>query len=502
MAAMSPARLGEIAGGVDRLPDGREAYRYRRNPFANLLNRDLMDLAAGEFDNYAVAAPPRHGKTRILTELFSAWFLGNNPAAQVIVASHSAKLASRFGQNARDLLVEFGPRLFGVEVRADRMAVDNWQLTSGGGMLSIGVGGSLVGFGADLLILDDVIADSASALSETVRNNTVDWYQSTAESRLNCGGKQVFTMQRWHGDDPFQRIVLDHPDDWPRVRVIRAIADHDAARGESDPLGRAEGESLWPERWPTAKLRRIEKSKAFWFAAQYQQRPVPRGGGMIQSQWIEDNAVRYVPPEVDGRVRYWDRAATENGGDYTVGVLMSRRGDQFYVEDVRRGQWGSANRDRVIRAVADDDNLRHPNQVVTWAEQEPGSAGKDNTVAFEKLLRPYAAHCEVSTGSKEVRADGMAAAFGAGNVHVVRGTRDDPGRGDGHHRGKDFEWYPALVLELSRFPAGSKHDDIVDACSGAFNKLALGVGDRESATYDPSEVDELAEYSGAGVSYS
>ena len=216
---------------------------------------------------------------------------------------------------------------------------------------------------------------------------------------------------------------------------------------------------------------------------------------MIQATWIEENAVRYMPSEVDSRVRFWDRAATQGGGDYTAGVLMSRKGDHCYVEDLVRGQWDSVTRDRVILATARQDNERHPFAVVTWAEQEPGSAGKDNTVAFERMLRGYAAHCQVSTGSKEVRADAMASAFGRGEVHVVRGTRDDPGHGMGHHRGRDFDWYAPLVAEMSLFPAG-KYDDIVDACSGCYNKLTLGVDPGGYASMDDSEYD-LLEVGGA-----
>lgn len=506
LKAMTPAGLGQYVSPKVRTRDGREVPAYRRTPFVNLLNRALMDLAGGRIENLGVAAPPRHGKTRILTELMAAWFIACNPAAQVIVASHSARLATRFSQNARDILVEHGGgKLFAAEVRPDRMAADNWSTTEGGGMLAIGVGGSLVGFGADLLIMDDVIADSASALSETVRNNTIDWYQSTAESRLNSGARQIFTMQRWHGDDPFQRVVLDNPEQWDApgsgtTLVIPAIADHEPSKGEADPLGREPGEALWPEKFPIRRLRMIEKSKSFWFAAQYQQRPVPRGGGMIQRQWIEDKAIRYFPSDVDARVRWWDRAATEGGGDYTVGLLMSRKGNHYYIEDVVRGQWGSTRRDEIILQTCKDDNKRHPNGLSTWAEQEPGSAGKDNTLAFEKMLRGFSAHCEVSSGSKEVRADAMASAFGAGEVHVVQGTRDDPNHGDGHHRGRDFDWYEPLVVELSMFPVG-KYDDSVDAASGAFNKLALHEGDRESEVFTPG-VDVLPEnYQMEGVAW-
>jgi predicted phage terminase large subunit-like protein len=187
---------------------------------------------------------------------------------------------------------------------------------------------------------------------------------------------------------------------------------------------------------------------------------------MIQDAWIRDNAVGYIPREVDARIRWWDRAATQGGGDYTVGLLMSRKNDQYYIEDVVRDQWGSTLRDQQIRATCIEDNKRYPNGIVTWGEQEPGSAGKDAALAFEKLLRPYAAHCETSSGSKEVRADALASAFGAGEVHVCGRYGNDgvilP------------DWFDEFAAELSTFPFG-KHDDSVDSASGAFNKLGLAV---------------------------
>lgn len=484
IGSISPARLIEIAMGTERTKDGRDVYRYKRNRFVNLLNRELLALFNDEFDNLAVAGPPRHGKTKILNEGGSAYFLGTNPTNQVIAASHSAKVAESFGENTRKLLEEFGRSIFGVEVSQSRTAVDDWRLLDGGGMRSVGVGGSLISFGADLLILDDILADAKAALSPTIRDAAIDWYDSTCETRLNAGAKQIFTMQRWHDLDPFSRIVLAHPGRW-RIIVAPAIADHDPSKGEVDLFGREPNEALWPEVWPLDKLLDFKKRKSFWFAAQYQQRPVPRGGGMIQETWIRDNAVGYIPREVDSRVRWWDTASTEGGGDYTVGLLMSRKGDHYYIEDVVRDQWGSTNRDMVMKATCAADNKRHPNGIATWCEQGPGSAGKDQALAFEKMLRPYSAHSETSTGSKEIRADSLASAFGAGEVHVC-----------GRYGNEGVvlpDWYDEFAAELTTFPVG-KHDDAVDACSAAFNKLTLSGGDRESAYYNPAEYDIEAEY--------
>lgn len=468
--AFSPAFLAWKAG----------RGKYIRTPFVELLNTALLDLAARKYTRLAVFAPPRHGKTRLLTEIFAAWFLGNYPTKSVVVASHSATLASKFGMNVRDLIDEFGRDLFGIQVRQDRRAADNWSLTDGGGMLSIGVGGSLVGFGADLFIFDDILADAAAALSETIRNNTVDWYESTAETRINAGGLQLFTMQRWHGDDPAARIVYANRANW-HVINIPAIADHDPDNGETDPLNRDPGEALWPAKYPIEVLREMESRKPFWFAAQYQQRPAPRGGGMVKVAWVEDNVVFHAPDRADARVRFWDFASTEKGGDYSVGVLMSRVGHDFFVEDVMRGQWGSTQRDRLIRQTCEIDNLRYPNEVVTWGERQPSAAGKDHAIDFERKLLPYAAHTEPPRGNKIIRADPMASAFGRGEIHVRKG----------YAPGTEYEWFKAFRDEITTFPA-AKHDDIVDACSGAFNKLALEIEPGGYAAMDEADYLQVA----------
>jgi predicted phage terminase large subunit-like protein len=471
IADISPARLGEISMGKRRLSNGREINRFQRTPFVNLLNRELMAMFHGEFDNLAVAGPPRHSKTKMLTELASSDFLGHNPTKQVIAASHSAKLADRFGMNTRDLMLRLGESTYGVTVRKDRCAVDDWALTDGGGMLSIGVGGSLVGFGADLLIMDDIIADSKAALSQTVRDSTVDWYESTCETRLNAGAKQIFTMQRWHDDDPFARIVMKNPKNW-RIIVVRALAEED------DILGRQPGEALWPEAFPAWKLLELQDRKPFWFAAQYQQRPVPRGGGMFQSKWFTDNLYHYPPAGCEW-IRAWDLAASDGKGDWTVGVLMGRLGDKYYIENVKRGQWGETERDRIIRETTEEDNERFPLNVTTWGEQEPGSGGKTQAENFIKKLRPFAAHTEPSSHNKVVRADGFASACGANDVKM----KYDP------------IWNETYVEELSRFPFGVK-DDQVDASSLAYNKLALSLDPGGYASVSDTEAYDL-EYVGA-----
>lgn len=178
------------------------------------------------------------------------------------------------------------------------------------------------------------------------------------------------------------------------------------------------------------------------------------------------------------RVRYWDRASTPGGGDFTAGVLMARANGIFYIEDVKRGQWSPMERNKIIEDTARLDALRYDNSVLIYAEQEGGSAGPEISEQFIQRLAGFPVYRDIVGGkrtrmvggqelpgeAKVVRAMPLAAQAEAGNVCVLRDA-----------------WTEDLLDELACFPE-SEHDDQVDACSGAFNKL------QRHNVYDPGEV--------------
>lgn len=456
-------------------------------PHFEEINRRLMRVMTGECTRLIIEAPPRHGKTETVCQRFTSLYLQTFPRRKVGLASYAAHLATKSCRITRDLTGEFGPRTFGYGVHPQDCSEADWSLVdrsgrpTGGGMRAVGVGGGMLGFGFDLLIVDDPINADDSA-SPTVRQNCWEWWKGTAMDRLNPGGKSaiIVMMQRLNEADLVGRLKAEEPDVW-EVLTLRAEAEED------DILGRRPGEYLWPLSWGGWPNSFYEHSKGdpFWWATKYQQRPFPRGGGKFQTDWIVDNAVVRAPEGVEERVRFWDFAATEGGGDFTVGALLARKDDQVYIEDVRRGQWGSGKRDRIIREVCEADNKRHPFGVKTWGEEQPGAAGKTMSLAFKKLLIGYSANTELASGSKEDRADGLASAFSTGNVHACRGEGDN-----------GPTWYRDLIAELSSFPAG-KHDDIVDACSGAFNKLSFSRPAYAPATMSDAEYEAEFAYGGA-----
>jgi predicted phage terminase large subunit-like protein len=367
------------------------------------------------------------------------WWMELRPGLRVIVAGYNQVLANKFSRMSRKLAqMRLG-------LREDRRAVEEWMTQNGCWYRAVGVGGGITGMGADLIVIDDPIKSREEAQSLTYRERVWDWYTNDLYTRLEPGGAMILVMTRWHEDDLAGRILSS--EDTGNWRIVRlpALAEAD------DPLGRAPGEALNPDRYPVEELMRIRAVLGSWaFEALYQQRPMPIEGGLFKREMFS-KFVDAVPAQVEVRVRYWDKAATIDDGDYTVGVRMSRTEDGlFYIEDVVRGRWSPGERDKIIKQCAETD----PPGTQIWIEQEPGSSGIDSVQTLIRFLAGYSVHADRVTGNKHVRAEPFAAQCEVGNVILVKG-----------------HWNNAFLDELLMFPNG-QHDDQVDAASGAFNKIS------------------------------
>ncbi|RME71554.1 MAG: terminase, partial [Chloroflexi bacterium] len=343
-------------------------------------------------------------------------------------------------------------------------SVQHWTLAGRRGyMLAVGVSGPVTGYGARLGIIDDPFQSWEQAQSEWARERVWDWYRGTFRTRIWENGAIVIIMTRWHQEDLCGKILQEQADKWTVLR-FPAIAESQKERDENDEflglptgqpdlLGRRPGDPLCPRRFSRQALLDIQQDvgELAW-SAEYQGVPRPIEGSVFKRYWV---TIVEAAPAQARRVRYWDRAATEGGGDFTVGLLMARTDSGLYfIEDVVRGQWSSMQVEQIIHQTAAADAARYGNTVDIWVEQEGGSAGKDSAAAIVRLLAGYPVFTDKPSGDKLVRARPFLAQAQAGNVRLVRGA-----------------WNAAYLNELTAFPAG-RNDDQWDATSGAFNKLA------------------------------
>jgi len=242
--------------------------------------------------------------------LYPSWYLGRNPSKQIIAASHTAELAESFGRRVRNLCKspEYGRLFPGATLSDDSQAAGRWDTAAGGGYFAAGVGGSVTGRRADIVILDDVVRSREDADSERVRQKTWDWYVADLKTRLKPHGAIVLIMTRWHVDDLAGRLLEDqrHGGEQWEIVSLPMIA------GDNDPLGRAKGEQLWPEWFTPDMIQQARRDSRNW-AALYQQSPTVDGGNILKRDWWRIWPEGKPLPKCEHVFLSWDTAYSDKG---------------------------------------------------------------------------------------------------------------------------------------------------------------------------------------------
>jgi predicted phage terminase large subunit-like protein len=368
-----------------------------------------------------------------------------------VLCSYEADFAALWGRKARNTLEIWGKRIFDIRVSRRTSAADRWDIEAfQGGMITAGVGGAITGRGADVLVIDDPVKNAQEANSKVIRDRTWDWYQSTARTRLEPDGVILIIMTRWHEDDLAGRLIAEQESD-PLADQFLRVSFPAICESKDDPLGRAIGEALWPERYPIAELERIQASVGTYvFSALFQQRPAPKSGGMFQRENFQ--TVQSHPRRLKKVVRHWDFAATDQQySDYTSGVKMGITDDgDIYVLDVQHFKGTPKRVQDVFRQTVRKDGRGTKQQI----EKERGSAGTHVVDTYSRMMAGYDVKGKLPSGDKEVRAGPYSAAVERHDVYLV-----------------EAPWNEDYLQEHESFPYG-RNDDQVDASSGAFEMLA------------------------------
>jgi predicted phage terminase large subunit-like protein len=351
----------------------------------------------------------------------------------------------------KSTLPSFEQPILNVKLRGDVRQVSQFQTHMGGGMFSVGIGGSITGRGADLLLVDDFVKNAEEAESSSTLDAIWDWFISTAYTRLEPNASVIILATRWNMHDLIGRVMEYSKTSDKKWQVITLPA----LALEGDILGREPGEALWPERYPVSELdeKRAILGTYFWQAL-YQQNPVKKEDASASPEDIK--YVDILPhPSHMRHLRSWDTGATEGGGDFTVGVkwgIQGRVGENpsFYIQDIARGQWGNTKMEKIIRETAEADG--HDCTIVL--EQEPGSSGKNYALYLaETVLKGFKVTVKSANTNKWLKAQPFLAALENGQVYAKRAG-----------------WNLDLEGEILTFPSGS-HDDIIDSASIGFNEL-------------------------------
>lgn len=415
-----------------------------------------------EVKRFIINIPPGTMKSMLVSVIFPAWVWSDDATKAFLGASYSKHLSLRDNVRMRNIVMsQWYQRHYNVNLTGDQNAKELFTTDVGGWRFATSVGGGGTGEHPDFVMIDDPHT-AEGAQSEVERTNVCDWHDGTISTRgvIRDVGLGLI-MQRLHEKDltgyllakwesgTYEHIVF--PMEYEQTPK-HTCPCHKAKPDVRDPR-RKEGELLWPEMIPQAKVKQMKVDLQELAPGQLQQHPTPKGGRLFKREWLKYVTLEQVPAGTD--CRGWDIAATENGGDYTVGTKMRHTPDgKFFVMDLVRGQWSSGNVDIILLGTATMDGR----SVRQREEREGGSSGKAVTSARGKALVGYD-YAEVvvsNKGDKVTRSRPLRAQFEQGNVYIVVAP-----------------WNQELIAELLDFPVGA-NDDQVDSLATSFNDLVSG----------------------------
>lgn len=419
----------------------------------------LEAVTAGDITRLLINIPPGTMKSLVASVFWPAWEWGPRglPSMRYLTTSYTEKYVKRDSRRMRDLVQSDWYQSLWPEIELQRAGEVSFENTKRGGREGVPFA-SMTGGRGDRVIIDDPHS-TETAESEAEREATTRIFRESVPSRLNnpASSAIVVIMQRLHEKDVSGQILslglgYDH---------LMLPMEFDPKRSCSTSIGfkdprSAEGELLFPERFPREVIERDKKVMgAYAVAGQFQQQPAPRSGGMFQRSDFE---IVDAAPATPNRVRRWDFAATDpkkkgaGDPDWTVGLLLSEWRGTYYVEHVVRDRKSPAGVETMLKNTASQDGKA----IKIVVPQDPGAAGKSNAAHLIRMLTGWNVRAVIESGSKVDRATPVSAQAEAGNIKLVRGP-----------------WNEAFLEEVSMFPSGA-HDDQVDALSGAFAELVTG----------------------------
>lgn len=416
-----------------------------------LMAKKFEEIADGKVRRLIINMPPRHTKSEFASYLLPAWFLGRFPHKKVIQCSNTAELAVGFGRKVRNLVDgETYAKIFpNVALRTDSKAAGRWATNANGDYFAIGVGGTVTGKGADLLIIDDPHSEQEAALAAgdpSVYDKVHEWFTSGPRQRLQPGGAIVIVMTRWGKRDL-------------TGRVLQSMVERDGDEWEviSLPAIMPSGNSLWPEFWALPELEKLKNELPIskW-SAQYQQDPSAEEGAIVKREWWKVWE-QERPPQCAFIIQSWDTAFTKNErSDYSACTTWG----VFYMNE-------NENDPHVILLDALKERLEFPElktrALEMYKEWEPDAfiveakaSGAPLVFELRRMGIPVQEFTPTRGNDKITRVNSVSDLFASGKIWAPR-----------------KRWAEEVIEEMAAFP-NSDHDDLVDSATQALIRFRKG----------------------------
>ena len=422
-------------------PDFVSGYHHKK------IAKKFEDIRDGKIKRLIVNMPPRHTKSEFASFLFPSWLVGNKPTLKIIQTTHNTELAVRFGRKMKNLIdSQVYQQVFDeVSISADSKAAGRWETNKGGEYFAAGVGSSITGRGADLLIIDDPHSEQ-DALSETAFDNAYEWYTSGPRQRLQPGGAIVIVMTRWSVKDLTGRLIdaqAKEPkaDQWELIEFPAILPSN---------------KPIWPEYWDIDSLTATKASltEQKW-QAQWQQNPTAEEGSILKREWWKLWEEDEVPDLIHVIQSYDTAFSKKETADYsaitTWGVFSHPRKNspQIILLDAEKGRWEFTELKKI---AMDKYKYWEPETVIVEAK----ASGLPLTDELRSSGIPVVNFTPSRGNDKHVRVNSVAPMFESGQVWAP-----------------DERWAQDVIEECAAFPFGD-HDDYVDSTTQALMRYRQG----------------------------
>ncbi len=442
---------------------------YDPAPHLATLAEYLEAVERGDIKRLMIIFPPRHGKSEQVSIRFPAWALGREPSRLIVQSAYAESLALKHSRAARDVFIsqEFNNLFPEVIHRPERESqyripapmqqAHEWGTVQGGIYYAVGIGGALTGRGFDIGIIDDPIKDAEEAESITYRERVWRWWVNVFRSRAEPDAAIILCMTRWNEDDLAGRLLRQAKEDptadqWEVLHM---------------PAISADGEALWPNRFPADVLLKTKASSGpYTWGALWQGSPSPERGNILLKEWWQRYEV--LPRYFDDIIQSWDMTFKATGTSMVVGQVWGRLGaDKYLIDQVRRKMDFPDTLDAFREMTR-----KFPQSVAKLVEDAangPAIIATLNNEITGIIAVP-------ARGSKAARARAASPEARAGNVYLPQGPMGD-----------DF------IEESAVFPHGL-FDDQVDAFSQAmayWQQQVTASEDDVLEYYDPVSISRI-----------
>jgi predicted phage terminase large subunit-like protein len=417
-----------------------------------LVAKKFEGIADGSIKRLIINMAPRHTKSEFASYLLPSWFLGKFPHKKVIQTSNTADLAVGFGRKVRNLVgsEQYSTVFPDVHLRQDSKAAGRWATNKEGEYFAIGVGGTVTGKGADLLIIDDPHSEQEAAQAAgnpEIYDKVYEWYTSGPRQRLQPGGAIVIVMTRWGESDLTGRVVQDaikreKGEDWEVIELPAILPS---------------GKPLWPEFWSLEELEALrEELPASKWNAQYQQSPTGEEGAIIKREWWKRWKLDRAPT-CEFIIQSWDTAFTKGErNDYsactTWGVFHLNE-DPSDVNVILLDGYKKRMEFPELKETAHRMYLEwEPDAFVVEAK----ASGLPLIFELRRMGIPVSEYTPSRGNDKFVRLNSVTDLFNSGKVWAP-----------------DTKWADEVIEEMAIFPNGA-HDDYVDSSTQALIRFRQG----------------------------